>query len=73
MNFTIFFSLSIFLMMAFSQSPDVNLNFTQIIQRHGYPVETHEVTTSDGYILTMFRIPYERNSTKPGGKPVLVK
>lgn len=24
----------------------------------GYPVESHNVTTSDGYVLTMFRIPY---------------
>ncbi|XP_037817102.1 lipase 3-like [Lucilia sericata] len=25
---------------------------------HGYPLEEHKVQTSDGYVLTMFRIPY---------------
>ncbi|XP_016997143.2 lipase 3 [Drosophila takahashii] len=28
------------------------------IRSHGYPTETHQVTTSDGYVLTLFRIPY---------------
>ncbi|XP_075145576.1 lipase 3-like [Haematobia irritans] len=28
------------------------------IAGHGYPVETHQITTEDGYIITMFRIPY---------------
>ncbi|XP_030555415.1 lipase 3 [Drosophila novamexicana] len=28
------------------------------IESHGYPAETHEVETEDGYVLNMFRIPY---------------
>lgn len=28
------------------------------IANHGYPVETHDTVTKDGYIITMFRIPY---------------
>jgi hypothetical protein len=32
------------------------------IIQHGYPAETHTVTTDDGYILTMHRIPYSRTS-----------
>lgn len=36
---------------------DVGLSMTEIIQARGFKVETHYVTTSDGYILTMFRIP----------------
>lgn len=28
------------------------------IESHGYPAETHLVETEDGYVLTMFRIPY---------------
>ncbi|XP_055837851.1 lipase 3-like [Episyrphus balteatus] len=40
------------------------------IKEHNYPVESHEVQTSDGYILTIFRIPYSpklmnQNDTKP--------
>ncbi|KAF5299394.1 hypothetical protein FQR65_LT19516 [Abscondita terminalis] len=45
-----------------------------IIRRHGYHVETYEVTTEDGYILTIYRIPskdYERNN-KTVKKPILL-
>lgn len=35
-----------------------------IIEGHGYPVEVHNVTSSDGYILTMFRIPYSPNESE---------
>uniref|UniRef100_A0A1I8N8D1 Lipase n=1 Tax=Musca domestica TaxID=7370 RepID=A0A1I8N8D1_MUSDO len=28
------------------------------IASHGYPAETHKVVTEDGYIITLFRIPY---------------
>lgn len=34
-----------------NRDPDEDLNATQIIARWGYPVETHVVTTEDGYIL----------------------
>ncbi|XP_059055759.1 lipase 3-like [Achroia grisella] len=40
-----------------ADSEDKNLNITQLLKKYGYPVEQHEVTTSDGYILTFFRIP----------------
>ncbi len=38
----------------------------------GYPVETHRVTTADGYVLTLHRIPHGRsaNGSEPGGRPV---
>ncbi len=38
----------------------------------GYPVEEHQVTTDDGYILTMHRIPHGRdsNETNVGRPPV---
>jgi lysosomal acid lipase/cholesteryl ester hydrolase len=35
-----------------------------MIKRQGYPVEVHHVTTDDGYILEMHRIPNP-------GKPVI--
>lgn len=38
-----------------------------IIESHGYPMEEHLVTTPDGYILKMFRIP------KPGNEVVFLQ
>ena len=32
----------------------------ELITSKGYPLETHYVTTEDGYILTLFRIPHGR-------------
>ncbi len=40
----------------------VNLNITQLLEKKNYKVETHEVTTQDGYILKLFKIP--GNNTK---------
>ncbi|VDL76542.1 unnamed protein product [Nippostrongylus brasiliensis] len=37
----------------------------QIIEHWGYPAEIHTVTTEDGYILELHRIPYGRNDPKP--------
>ena len=44
-----------------------------IVSDKGYTIETHYVTTPDGYILTMFRIPHGKNSTTVGGYPVLLQ
>lgn len=35
---------------------DIHLNISQLIFKYGYKVEEHEVTTEDGYILTLIRI-----------------
>ncbi|XP_046394228.1 lipase 3-like [Ischnura elegans] len=43
-------------------NPDAALPTDEIIRRHGYPSETHQVTTEDGYVLTMHRIPRGRYS-----------
>lgn len=42
-------------------SPDENRNLEEMITSKGYPFEKHEVTTSDGYILQLFRIPGGKN------------
>lgn len=39
----------------------------EIIQSYGYPLEVHKVTTEDGYILTVHRIP------KPGKLPIYLQ
>lgn len=40
-----------------SKNEDAALNITELISKYGYPVETHDVVTEDGYVLRMFRIP----------------
>lgn len=35
----------------------------EVIKYYGYPAETHQTITTDGYILTMQRIPFGLNST----------
>lgn len=45
-----------------------------LIRRNGYPVQVHHVTTEDGYILEMHRIPYGLKSPEGQGKnPVIVR
>ncbi|CAH1987513.1 unnamed protein product [Acanthoscelides obtectus] len=43
---------------------DYGLNITKFVPKKGYLLESHEVTTEDGYILTLHRIPYGRNHSK---------
>ncbi|KAI1719861.1 alpha/beta-hydrolase lipase region domain-containing protein [Ditylenchus destructor] len=52
----------------FPHLPEEDMNVPEIIEYYGYPIETHEVTTKDGYILHMHRIPFgikENSSTNP--------
>merc|ERR1719341_2713945 len=45
----------------------------EIIHREGYPSETHYVTTEDGYVLTLHRIPHGKTNVDDGGpRPVVV-
>ena len=37
--------------------PDCTLTFEQLCNQNGFKYETHTVTTEDGYILEMMRIP----------------
>ncbi|KAL3207490.1 hypothetical protein MRX96_039654 [Rhipicephalus microplus] len=52
--------------------PDACRNVTEIIRHKGYPVEEHKVTTSDGFVLNIQRIPDGRKSRHAKGpKPVV--
>ncbi|KAJ8922567.1 hypothetical protein NQ315_007597 [Exocentrus adspersus] len=46
-----------------SKQGDFGLNIIEFLEKYEYPVECHEVTTEDGYLLTMHRIPHGRNQT----------
>ncbi|XP_063604849.1 lipase 3-like [Penaeus indicus] len=48
----------------------VNLSAPEMIQALGYPVEVHHVTTSDGYILELHRIPFGLSSEGYRDRPV---
>ncbi|CAG9764521.1 unnamed protein product [Ceutorhynchus assimilis] len=55
------------------------LNFREtttvdMLQQFGYPVETHQVSTEDGYELTLHRIPYGKSAEgkTPAKKPILL-
>lgn len=40
------------------EDPEVTFDTEDFIKHLGYPCETHVVTTEDGYVLKMFRIPF---------------
>ncbi|PSN34645.1 Lipase 3 [Blattella germanica] len=43
----------------------------QLVSKYGYPSETHTLTTSDGYVLNMHRIPYSRKSPNVQKRPAV--
>jgi lysosomal acid lipase/cholesteryl ester hydrolase len=47
---------------AHSQDPVLNMDCARLIRYRGYPAELHTVETSDGFFITMFRIPSGRAS-----------
>ncbi|CAH1179216.1 unnamed protein product [Phaedon cochleariae] len=50
--------------------------YIELVESRGYPIETHEVETEDGYLLNVYRIPYGKNSVgngTPNRYPVLMQ
>ncbi|KAG6459451.1 lipase 3 [Manduca sexta] len=52
---------------------DANLDVPGLVKKYGYPIEMHNVTTPDGYILGMHRIRHGRdaNNVPDENKPVI--
>mmetsp|Transcript_23131 Transcript_23131/g.36036 ORF Transcript_23131/g.36036 Transcript_23131/m.36036 type:complete len:470 (-) Transcript_23131:53-1462(-) len=55
------------------KDPDTYRNFSEVVEAKGYPCEFHEVTTEDGYILGVYRIPYGIKGPSSNRPPVLVQ
>ena len=51
--------------------PDALRTFQQVCTAHGYLFEAHNVTTSDGYILTLYRIPGKISAPIAAGASVV--
>nr|ALX00066.1 lipase 3 [Melanoplus sanguinipes] len=47
---------------------DIDLDTPGLVKKYGYPIEKHEVTTKDRYVLTMFRIPFGKKSPLKEGE-----
>jgi len=53
--------------------PEAKMNTSQMIRYFGYPVEEHHVTTEDGYILSLQRIPKGKKGVPPNGGVVFLQ
>ncbi|KAE8739883.1 hypothetical protein FOCC_FOCC014607 [Frankliniella occidentalis] len=51
-----------------SEPVEANLYGAKLILHWGYPAESHRVQTRDGYVVTLFRVPWSRRSP-PGADP----
>lgn len=67
-------SLLLLLGLAFAKiHPEAKLPFMEYCKHFGYPVEQHNVTTEDGYILSVFRIQRKASVIRSGLKPMLLQ
>ncbi|RZC35006.1 Abhydro lipase domain containing protein [Asbolus verrucosus] len=54
-------------------NPDVGATPRQIATRYGFPFESHEITTEDGYIISLFRIPHNGTDINRKRPPILLQ
>lgn len=54
------------------KSDDGKKTFKEICDENGFSYEEHRITTSDGYILTQFRIPGLSGDTTKGKPPLFL-
>ncbi|XP_022912357.1 lipase 3-like [Onthophagus taurus] len=52
--------------------PDTGLNVIELVEKYEYPIEIHSVTTKDGYILDLHRIPHGLNNAEETDKPAIL-
>ncbi|XP_014285231.1 lipase 3 [Halyomorpha halys] len=64
--------LFVFLASCHAASQD-DLAVSKLVLGQGYPFEEYEVVTEDGYILSLHRIPYGKNSQGKIGRPVIIQ
>ncbi|KAK9878702.1 hypothetical protein WA026_023401 [Henosepilachna vigintioctopunctata] len=48
---------------------DIDKYVESIIKEQNYPLEKHTVTTEDGYVNSMYRIPYGKKTSSQNGTP----
>lgn len=63
----------IFVLKIQSAHPEAKLYFTDYCKFYNYPVQIHDVTTEDGYILRVFRIQRKNSQVKEGLKPIFLQ
>uniref|UniRef100_A0A914EG39 Lipase n=1 Tax=Acrobeloides nanus TaxID=290746 RepID=A0A914EG39_9BILA len=56
---------------SFGNDPEEYMDVPQIIEYWGYPAETVEAVTADGYILDLHRIPWNKEGNDGKKKPVV--
>lgn len=62
-----------FILTAAKIHPEAKLPFLEYCKHFGYPAESHDVVTQDGYILKVFRIQKKGSQIKSGLKPMFLQ
>ncbi|XP_045463037.1 lipase 1-like [Harmonia axyridis] len=52
--------------------PDTYLSIEELVQKYGYPIESHEITTEDEYMITIYRIRHGKDDKTTNTKPILL-